>query len=86
MWPKEVRANRVFLADGAVAYHLHHNEVGELGRILIQPAGSDGCHVTCEVLDRADGRIEERKRVLEPLGQMVIKALDHPGQARSGQK
>lgn len=75
MWPKEVQANREILAGGVVIYHLRHVRAGTLGRILLQPAGTDGCQVTWEVIDLADGRFEERQQILEPLGRMVAAAL-----------
>lgn len=42
VWPKSIRATKVFLVDGGVACYLTHDEVRELGRILIQPAGPGG--------------------------------------------
>ena len=75
MWPKSVRATKVFLVDGGVACYLTHDEVRELGRILIQPAGPGGSQQTCEVCDTADGRFDERGRLLELLGTMIAQAL-----------
>lgn len=67
MWPKEVRSTKMFLPNGGVFYHLFHDLVGELARILIQSAGANRSVVTYEVLGDADDCLEERKRILEPL-------------------
>lgn len=75
IWPKEIKADRKFLGDGSLAYNLRHAEVGELGRILLQPAHQGGCNVTYEVIDLADGRFEERKTILVPLIDTVTAAL-----------
>ena len=41
-WPKEVKSVRQFLPGGVAEYKLSHEEVGELGRIVLTPAGYEG--------------------------------------------
>ncbi|MGH8382550.1 hypothetical protein [Pseudomonas sp.] len=79
MFPKEIKAERVFLEGGRFAFNLRHDTLGELGRIVLQPAPQGGSQVTCEVLDLPDDSLEQRKAVMESLGKIVMDAFEKAG-------
>lgn len=76
-WPKEVKSVRQFLPGGVAEYKLSHEEVGELGRIVLTPAGYEVCVVSHEVFAADDGLMPRRIALLEPLVDLVHAALDN---------
>lgn len=79
MWPRNVHAEKVFLPTGCVAYALRHDELGKLGRILLQPVATGGMTITYEVIDLPDGRFAERADALAHLALVVTEALSRKG-------
>jgi len=76
MWPKNVTASRELLPGGAAAYRLKHDQVGELGRIVLQPGPNGGTIVTHEVWSSTDdGQHDERVRILTGVKDIVMSAL-----------
>lgn len=49
MFPKEIKAERELLEGGRFAFNRLHDDQGELGRIVLQPAQFDGSYVSYEV-------------------------------------
>lgn len=76
MFPKEIKAEREFLDGGRFAFNLRHATLGELGRIVLQPAQLGGSHVSYEVIDLPDGRFDQRKAVMESLAKIVTTAFE----------
>lgn len=76
LWPSEVKADRIALPDGCVAYHLTHRSIGELGRIVLRPLRAGGCGLDCEVAGAGGAvAIAERQAVLEPLARSFAAKL-----------
>jgi hypothetical protein len=75
-WPKEVKSIRRFLPGGVAEYRLSHSAVGELGRIILSPAGMNGCVVSHEIFAADDGHMSRREEILEQLSKLVHEALD----------
>ena len=74
-WPKEVKSVRQFLPGGVAEYKLSHEEVGELGRIVLTPAGYEGCVVSLEVFAADDGLMMPRRIAFqEPSVDVVVHA------------
>jgi len=46
MFPKEIKAKRELLEGSLFAFNLLHDALGELGRIVLQPAQYGGYHVS----------------------------------------
>ncbi|HEJ6403807.1 TPA: hypothetical protein SL861_005918 [Pseudomonas aeruginosa] len=76
MFPKEIKAEREFLEGGRFAFNLRHDDLGELGRIVLQPAPLGGSHVSYEVIDIPDGRFDQRKTMMESLAKIVTAAFE----------
>ena len=79
MFPKEIKAEREFLEGGRFAFNLRHDDLGELGRIVLQPAPLGGSHVSYEVIDLPDGRFDQRKAMMEALAKIVTTAFEKTG-------
>lgn len=71
MFPKEIKADRELLEGGRIAFNLRHDTLGELGRIILQPAQQGGGQVTFEVIDLPDGRWEHGIGVVVPDKRLV---------------
>lgn len=78
MFPKEIKAERELLEGGRFAFNLRHDTLGELGRIVLQPAQLGGSHVSYEVIDLPDGRFNQRKAMMDSLAKTVTAAFEKP--------
>jgi len=82
IWPKEITASRQLLVGGAVEYNLSHTEVGEIGRIVVIPAGPASSELRHEVFVGADdGHHERRLSLMASVTDLVTQAFARAGHA-----
>ena len=64
LFPADVKAIRQFLPGGAVEYKLSHQEVGELGRIVVIPNQGGQTEIRHEVFTDGDDTLHSRRQAL----------------------
>jgi len=73
--PHEVSCKKHLLPNGKCGYVFRHSELGELGRILILPHGTQS-QICCEVVgDQEDPMTEKRKSILEPITKDIAEKM-----------
>ena len=66
--PHNIKSNKRLLPNGTWSYVFKHDDLGELGRILIVPHGTQS-RICCEVAgDPNDPLTEKRRVIFEPIG------------------
>ena len=74
--PPNITAQRKPISATAYEYVLHHNELGQLGQIMLSACISGGCNVTCLVHGQAGDQItEQRRAVFEPLAKSLAEQI-----------
>ncbi len=74
--PEGITLERSDLEDGGYAYTVEEKQLGQLGRILLQGVGGGQTHLSVEIFgDQDDPFIEQRKAILEPIGQKIMSLL-----------
>ncbi len=70
--PSNVKSQKQLLSNGKWGYVFRHDELGELGRILIVPHGNES-QICCEVSGEPDDPMTEKRRaILEPISNDII--------------
>ena len=65
------------IVQGQWVYGFRHNELGELGRVILQGLSSGHCNMACEVAgDSNDPMTEARLAVLQPISVQLAAALE----------
>ena len=73
--PHNVRNSKLLLSNGRWGYVFRHDELGELGRILILPHDTES-QIVCEVLGEPDDPMTEKRRaVLEPISRDILDGM-----------
>lgn len=72
--PPEISSKKQILDHQSHAYVLHHNKLGDLGRIVVFPHPSGkGSQFNSEILgDKNDPLFEKRRKIFEPLAYEII--------------
>ncbi len=70
--PSNITAQRKPISVTSYEYVLHHNELGQLGKILLSACISGGCNVTSLVHGQpGDELTEQRRKLFEPLAKTL---------------
>ena len=85
--PPDIRFEKRAMGEDRWAYNFRHDQLGDIGRILLvpNPNGGEGTFVSVEVAgDPDDPMTEERRAIFEPIGneisnQMAAKTGTMPG-------
>jgi hypothetical protein len=73
--PYNIKSRKQFLSNGTQCYVFRHDELGELGRILIILRGANS-QINCEVfVDPNDPMTEKRREIFEPIGKEISKIM-----------
>lgn len=74
--PPEVTLTKRLLPDARWAYIFHHNQWGELGRIVIVPIDGNNTQFSVEVCGDADDPMtKKRLEILQPLSTQLLETM-----------
>jgi len=73
--PYNIKSRKELLSNGTWCHVFRHDELGELGRILIIPCGAKS-QICCEVAgDPNDPMTAKRREIFEPIGKEISKIM-----------
>lgn len=73
--PHNVKSSKQLMPNGTWSYMFRHDELGELGRILILPHGAES-QIVCEVVGESDDPMTTKRRaILEPITKGVANTM-----------
>lgn len=73
--PHNIKSRKQLLLNGTWSYVFRHDDLGELGRILIVPHGTQS-RICCEVTgDPNDPLTEKRRAIFEPIGRELANKM-----------
>lgn len=73
--PHNIKSHKQLLPNGTWSYVFRHDELGELGRILIVPHGEQS-QICCEVVgDPDDPMTKKRQVIFEPIGKELTNKI-----------
>ncbi|PIR10220.1 MAG: hypothetical protein COV52_09685 [Gammaproteobacteria bacterium CG11_big_fil_rev_8_21_14_0_20_46_22] len=76
--PKEVSLKKTLLPDNVWTYVFRHNQLGELGRLVILPHPNGQSQFVCEVSgDPDDPMTQKRRTILEPITRELIGKMEN---------
>lgn len=74
--PHNVKSHEHLLPNGTQSYVFRHDELGELGRILVVPHGTQS-QICCEVVGEPDDPMtKKRQAIFEPISRELVGKLD----------
>ena len=74
--PLNITAQRKPISATAYEYVLHHNELGQLGQIMLSACVTGACNVTCLVHGQpGDKMTEQRRAIFEPLAIILAEQI-----------
>lgn len=75
--PPEITVSKQRLSSGW-SYVFRHQELGNLGRMLLQGTGGGQTYISCEVAgDPDDPMTKKRQAILEPITRELADAMEH---------
>jgi len=75
--PEKVSHEKTLLPNNIAAYVFRHDDIGELGRLLILPHSSGQSQFTCEVVgDPDDPMTAKRRAILEPITRELMAKME----------
>jgi len=73
--PHNVKSSKQLMPNGTWSYVFRHNELGELGRILILPRGAES-QIVCEAVGESDDPVTAKRReILEPITKEITDTM-----------
>jgi hypothetical protein len=84
--PSEISSRKEILDEGVYAFVFRHNELGDLGRILVFPHPNGESQFNSEVLgDKDDPMIHKRREIFEPIANDIIERISSQMSEGTGQ-
>ena len=74
--PPDITLHKEPVGDGWI-YRFRHNQLGELGRLLLRQLPNGQCHIAAEVAGEAsDPMTRQRAEVFQPLSKTIIQHME----------